>query len=209
MAIERRGMLFVVSAPSGAGKTTLCKELVAAISGLEPSISYTTRKPRLGEESGREYHFVDEQIFQDMVERNEFAESARVYDHFYGTPRQALTEKIEKGLDVLLEIDTQGAMLIKKKFEDGVYIYILPPSIEVLRARLVNRGDAPDDIQRRMQKARQEILNYREYDYIVRNEDLKQALKELESIVLAERTKTKRIDMAWLEHNFITNSVTT
>jgi guanylate kinase len=209
MAIERRGVLFVVSAPSGAGKTTLCKELVASVPGVHPSISYTTRKPRPGEVHGREYYFVEEQAFQDMVQRNDFAESARVYGHFYGTPRQALTDMMEKGLDVLLEIDTQGAMQIKKKFSDGVYIYILPPSIDALRIRLVQRGDAPEDIQRRMQKARQEILNYREYDYIVRNEDLKQASQELQAIVHAERTRMKRVDIAWLERNFIADPTTT
>ena len=208
MAIEQRGVLFVVSAPSGAGKTTLCKELVAAIPGVHPSISYTTRKPRPGEVHGRDYYFVDEDTFQDMVQRNDFAESARVYDHFYGTPRQALMDMMEKGLDVLLEIDTQGAMQIKKKFTDGVYIYILPPSIDTLRARLTQRGDAPEDIQRRMQKARQEILNYREYDYIVRNEDLKQASQELQAIVQAERTRMKRVDIGWLERNFIADPTT-
>jgi len=208
MAIERRGVLFVVSAPSGAGKTTLCKELVTTIPGVHPSVSYTTRKPRPGEVHGREYYFVDEQVFQAMAERNDFAESARVYGHFYGTPRQALTDMMEKGLDVLLEIDTQGAMQIKKKFSDGVYIYILPPSIDALRARLVQRGDAPEEIQRRMQKARQEILNYREYDYIVRNEDLQQASQELHAIVHAERTRMKRVDINWLERNFISDTTT-
>jgi len=204
MTIERRGVLFVVSAPSGAGKTTLCKELVASVPGVHPSISYTTRNPRQGEVHGRDYYFVDEQVFQDMVQRNDFAESARVYGHFYGTPRQALTDMMEKGLDVLLEIDTQGAMQIKKKFSDGVYIYILPPSIDDLRTRLLQRGDPQEEIQRRMQKARQEILSYREYDYIVRNEDLKQALQELQAIVHAERTRMKRVDINWLERNFIT-----
>jgi len=209
MVIERRGVLFVISAPSGAGKTTLCKELVATVPGVHPSISYTTRKPRPGEVHGRDYYFVDEPAFQDMAQRNDFAESARVYGHFYGTPRQALMDMMEKGLDVLLEIDTQGAMQIKKKFSDGVYIYILPPSIDALRARLIQRGDPPEEIQRRMQKARQEILNYREYDYIVRNEDLKQASQELQAIVQAERTRMKRVDINWLEQNFIADPTTT
>jgi guanylate kinase len=209
MAIERRGVLFVVSAPSGAGKTTLCKELVTSVTGVHPSISCTTRTPRPGEVHGQDYYFVDEQVFQAMAERNDFAESARVYGHFYGTPRQALMDMLEKGLDVLLEIDTQGAMQIKKKFSDGVYIYILPPSIDALRARLIQRGDAPEEIQRRMQKARQEILNYREYDYIVRNEDLKQASQELQAIVHAERTRMKRVDINWLEQNFIADPTTT
>jgi guanylate kinase len=176
---------------------------------VHPSISYTTRRPRPGEVHGRDYYFVDEPAFQDMAQRNDFAESARVYGHFYGTPRQALMDMLEKGLDVLLEIDTQGAIQIKKKFSDGVYIYILPPSIDTLRARLMQRGDAPEEIQRRMQRARQEILNYREYDYIVRNEDLKQASQELQAIVHAERTRMKRVDINWLEQNFIADPTTT
>ncbi|MBI4400332.1 MAG: guanylate kinase [Nitrospirae bacterium] len=202
--MERRGLLFVVSAPSGAGKTTLCKELVSVVPGLQQSISYTTRQPRPGEVHGREYFFVDEAVFQGMVQRNEFAEWAPVYGHFYGTPRSALTDMMEKGIDVLLEIDVQGAMQIKKKFADAIYIYILPPSIKALRARLLQRGsDSPEEVQRRLQKAREEVWSYREYYYIVRNEDMKQALKELEAIVLAERSKTKRLDIAWLEENFI------
>jgi len=194
----------VISAPSGAGKTTLCKELVAAVPGLRHSISCTTRKPRPGEVHGREYFFVDDAGFDGMIERNEFAEWAQVYGHRYGTPRQALTELMDKGEDVLLEIDAQGAMQIKKRFEDGVYIYIMPPSLEALRSRLVQRGsDSPDEIQRRLQKARQEILSYREYSYIVRNDDMRQALEELEAIVRAERIRTPRLDLGWLEENFI------
>lgn len=202
--MDRRGLLFVVSAPSGAGKTTICKELVSVVPGLHHSVSWTTRKPRPGEVHGQDYFFVEEAQFQEMVARNEFAEWARVYGHLYGTPRVALTEMMEKGLDVLLEIDVQGALQIKKKFPDGVYVYIMPPSIEALRVRLMQRGsDSADEIQRRLQKAREEVWSYREYYYIVRNEDMKQALKELEAIVLAERTKTKRIDITWIEENFI------
>ena len=202
--MERRGLLIVVSAPSGAGKTTLCKELVATVPGLWNSISYTTRHPRAGEQDGREYRFIDEKTFQDMVQRNEFAEWALVHGHMYGTPRAALTERMEAGTDVLLEIDNQGAKQIKKKFPDAVFIYILPPSIEALGDRLNQRGaDTPEEIQRRLHKAREEVWSYREYYYIVRNDDLKRAFKELESIVIAERTKTKRLDIGWLEENFI------
>lgn len=202
--MERRGLLFVVSAPSGAGKTTLCKELVATVAGLRHSISYTTRKPRPGEVHGREYYFVDDPQFQGMVDRDEFAEWAPVYGHRYGTPRAALIEMMDKGIDVLLEIDTQGAMQIKRKFDDAVYVYIMPPSIEALRARLQQRGgDSQEEITRRLQKAREELWSYREYYYIVKNDDMKQAIKELEAIVLAERIKTKRLDLHWLEENFI------
>jgi guanylate kinase len=203
-AMDRRGLLFVVSAPSGAGKTTLCREVISVVPGLRHSISYTTRQPRPGEINGREYFFIDETRFQQMVHRNEFAEWAPVYGHFYGTPRQALTEVLDQGQDVLLEIDAQGAMQIKKKFDDAVFVYIMPPSIDALRARLVQRaGDSPDEIQRRLQKVREELWSYREYYYIVKNDDMNQALKELEAIILAERIKTKRLDLTWLEENFI------
>ena len=202
--MERRGLLFVVSAPSGAGKTTLCRELLAVVPNLRPSISYTTRRPRPNEEHGREYFFVDEQAFRAMIDRHEFAEWAPVYGHLYGTPRQALSDMMDTGQDVLLEIDTQGAFQIKKKFDDAVFIYIMPPSIEALRERLLQRGaDAQEEIQRRLQRAREELWCYREYYYIVRNEEMKQALKQLEAIVLAERIKTKRLNLQWLEENFI------
>jgi guanylate kinase len=201
---ERRGILFIISAPSGAGKTTLCKQLSASIPGLWHSVSYTTRKPRTGEENGREYYFVDENVFQDMVARNEFLEYAHVYGNWYGTPRKALMDKMEQGINVLLEIDVQGALQIKKKFEDGVYIFILPPSLDTLRARLQGRAsDSQEEIVRRLQRVKEEVWSFREYYYIVRNDDLAQSLRELQSIFLAERLKTKRLDMNWFEQNFI------
>ena len=200
----RRGILFIISAPSGTGKTTLCKQISATVPGLWHSVSYTTRKPRPGEVDGQEYFYTDETTFRHMIDRNEFVEWAHVYGNLYGTPRKALTDKMEQGIDVLLEIDVQGARTVKKKFEDAVYIFILPPSFDVLRTRLQTRaGDAPDEIQRRLQKAKEEVWSYREYYYIVRNDDLKQSLKELESIFLAERIKTKRLNMTWLEEKFI------
>ena len=202
--MKRRGVLFVVSAPSGAGKTTLCKELAARVPSLKHSISYTTRSPRPGEVHGREYFFVDARYFQSLVERNEFAEWAQVYGQRYGTPRTPLIELMDKGIDVLLEIDVQGAQQIKKSFEDAVYVYIFPPSIDALRLRLEQRaGDSTEEIQRRLQKVREEMWSYREYDYIVKNDDMTKAIKELEAIVLSERIKTKRVDMQWLEENFI------
>lgn len=201
---DRRGILFIISAPSGAGKTTLCKQITSSVSGVWHSISCTTRKPRPGEEDGREYFFVDEKSFHDMVARNEFMEYAHVYGNWYGTPRKMLLDKMEQGFDVLLEIDVQGALQIKKKFVDAVYIFILPPSMEVLRARLQSRAsDSPEEIVRRLQKVKEEVWSFREYYYIVRNEDLTRSLRELESIFLAERLKTKRLDMHWLEQNFI------
>ena len=202
--MERRGLLFIVSAPSGTGKTTLCKQIVASVPNVWHSISCTTRRPRPGEEDGRDYYFIDDATFQGMIDRQEFVEWARVYGHCYGTPRKAIDERLDHGTDVLLEIDAQGAAQIKKKYDDAVLIYILPPSLKALRARLQTRaGDSAAEIKRRLQKAREEVWSYREYSYIVRNDDLKQCLKELESIFWAERIKTKRVDIAWLETNFI------
>jgi len=202
--MERRGSLFVVSAPSGAGKTTLCKQLVSHVPGLKHSTSYTTRLARPGEMHGREYFFVDERYFQDLVERNEFVEWAQVYGHRYGTPRTAMVDMMDHGIDVLLEIDVQGARQIRKSFDDAVFVYILPPSIEALRVRLEQRGsDSAEEIQRRLQKVREEMWSYREYDYIVKNDDMTQALAGLEAIVLAERIRTKRLDLQWLEENFL------
>ena len=201
---DRRGILFIISAPSGTGKTTLCKQLTANLPSLWHSISYTTRKPRPGEEHGRDYYFVEEPIFQEMIARNDFVEWAHVYGHLYGTPWKSLTEKIEQGVDVLLEIDVQGAMQIKKRFEDSVSIFILPPSMTVLRSRLQTRAsDTPEEIQQRLHKVKEEVWSFREYAYIVRNEDLDLSLRDLESIFWSERLKTKRLNMTWLENNFI------
>ena len=201
---ERRGILFIISAPSGTGKTTLCKQLTANIPGLWHSISYTTRKPRSSEEHGREYFFTDEPTFQTMIERHEFVEWARVYGHLYGTPRKTLADKIDQGTDVLLEIDVQGALQVKKKFDDAVSIFILPPSMSVLRQRLLARAsESSDEIQRRLQKVKEEVWSYRDYAYIVRNDDLTRSLRDLENIFLGERLKTKRLDMTWIENNFI------
>lgn len=203
-SMDRRGILFIISAPSGTGKTTLCKQLTVNLPGLWHSISYTTRKPRPGEEHGREYYFVAEKTFQEMTAKNEFVEWAHVYGNLYGTPWKSLTEKIDQGIDVLLEIDVQGAMQVKKRFEDSVSIFILPPSMTVLRSRLQTRAsDTPEEIQRRLHKVKEEVWSYREYAYIVRNEDLSRSLRDLESIFWSERLKTKRLNMTWLENNFI------
>jgi guanylate kinase len=203
-SMDRRGILFIISAPSGTGKTTLCKQLATNLPGLWHSISYTTRKPRPSEKHEQDYYFIGEQTFREMVARNEFVEWAHVYGHLYGTPWKSLSEKIDQGIDVLLEIDVQGAMQVKKRFEDAVSIFILPPSMTVLRARLQSRAsDTPEEIQRRLHKVKEEVWSYREYAYIVRNEDLGRSLHDLESIFWSERLKTKRLNMTWLENNFI------
>ncbi|MCP9452839.1 MAG: guanylate kinase [Nitrospira sp.] len=203
---ERKGILFVISAPSGTGKTTLCKQLMASVPGLWQSVSYTTRKPRVGEEGGREYYFVEERVFQDMIAREEFVEYACVYGNWYGTPRKALLDKMAQGVDVLLEIDVQGALQIKQHFHDAVFIFILPPSLETLQDRLEKRGsDSPEEIHRRLEKVQEEVRSFRNYCYLVLNDDLGQSLRDLQSIFRAERLRTSRIDVNWLDQRFALN----
>ena len=197
---RRQGILFVVSAPSGAGKTSLCQELVGQLPDLRYSVSYTTRKPRPAEIADRHYHFVDEVTFRDMIKEGAFLEWAEVYGNLYGTPRAPIKEWISQGIDVLLDIDTQGALQIRRHEPDAVSIYILPPSLEVLRRRLEERkGDAPDEIARRLKKARDEVKHYRDYIYVIINEDFKFAVRQLEAIVLAERSRTALLDLSAVE----------
>lgn len=203
-APDRRGILYIVSAPSGAGKTTLCKQIVTSVPGIWHSVSFTTRTPRPGEEHGREYFFINEKVFQEMVAREEFLEYAHVYSHWYGTPLKPLMTKLEQGIDVLLEIDVQGALQIKKQFEAAVSIFILPPSMDVLRARLQGRGsDSQEEIDRRLKKVREEVWYCKEYQYVVRNDDFTQSLRDLQGIFLTERLKTCRLDMHWFEQSFL------
>ncbi len=203
---KREGILFVVSAPSGAGKTTLCHQLMATVEGLRHSISYTTRQLREGEVNGRDYHFVDEAMFRRMIERDEFVEWASVYGKQYGTPRRPLEQSLRDGNDMLLEIDVQGAEQVRKKYSQGVFIYILPPSLGVLQARLHLRGrDSAEEIERRLSQVKEEVKSWRAYDYVVRNDDVKQALRELDAIVTAERLRAKRMDKTWID-DFLSDS---
>lgn len=201
---RRKGLLYIVSAPSGAGKTSLCREVTNLVENLEHSVSYTTRPSRPGEEQGKDYYFITEGSFREKVDRNDFVEWAEVHGHLYGTPRDLLKEKFDKGVDIILDIDAQGAMHLKKKSEEGVYIYILPPSPEVLRTRLMERkSDSPEEITRRLKKAREEVWNYRQYYYLIVNDHFKTALKKLESIIVAERSKMRQMDYSWIEETFI------
>ncbi|MEK7871568.1 MAG: guanylate kinase [Nitrospirota bacterium] len=204
--MEKQGILFVVSAPSGTGKTTLCREMTIKLPNLTHSVSYTTRSPRSNEIDGREYFFVSETRFREMIERNEFAEWAEVHGNLYGTHNGHLLDIMNRGEDILLDIDSQGAIQMKKRFKDGVFIYILPPSFEVLKSRLTDRGsESTEEIRKRLKKAKEEIWNYREYYYIVVNDDFKKALNDLESIIIAERIKMRRMNLSWIEENFIKN----
>ena len=195
-----RGLLYVVSAPSGAGKTSLCRAITDTLENLTHSISYTTRKPRNGEIDGRDYHFVSQDRFQSMIHAGDFAEWAEVHSNLYGTSRRMLDDMISKGIDIILDIDTQGAKQIKRKFNSAAFIFIMPPSLDILEERLRNRkSDREDEIKKRMSRAREEIKDYALYDYIVVNRDFERALTELRSVVIAERCRIQRADTQWIE----------
>ncbi len=187
------GTLFVVAAPSGAGKTTLVGRLLADDTRVKNSISYTTRAPRLGEENGREYHFIDVQRFLAMRERGEFAEWAEVHDNFYGTSRVWLEQRLKEGSDMMLEIDWQGAQQMRRQLPEAVSIFILPPSIDELELRLRKRGsDSEDVIARRVAGALSEMRHVGEFDFVIINNDLDVALGELKAAVSASRLRYAR-----------------
>ena len=198
-----RGLLYVVSAPSGAGKTSLCRAITDSLEDLTHSISYTTRKPRLGEIDGRDYHFVSQERFQEMIKAGDFAEWAEVHSNLYGTSRRVLDDMISKGMNIILDIDTQGAKQIKSKFNSAVFIFIMPPSLDILEERLRNRkSDHEEEIKKRMRRAREEIKDYALYDYLVVNRDFEGALTELRSVVIAERCRIQHADTQWIEGMF-------
>lgn len=184
------GNLFVVAAPSGAGKSSLVKALLELDSRVQPSVSHTTRAPRGQEKHGREYFFVSQPEFDAMVGANAFFEWAHVHGHRYGTSRKAIEERISQGSDVILEIDFQGAIQIKRIFANAVLIFILPPSWEELRSRLERRGeDAPDVIELRLKNAAIEMAQAHEFDFVIINELFERALFDLKAVVHAQRLK--------------------
>ncbi|WP_438969913.1 guanylate kinase [Methylophaga sp.] len=183
-----KGSLFIVAAPSGAGKTSLVNALVAAHDDIRLSISHTTRPPRDGEQDGRDYHFVSQDTFAQMRDKNAFLESATVFDNSYGTSAETVEGLLEEGLDVILEIDWQGAQQVRHNFADSIGIFILPPSKATLEQRLRDRGqDNEEVIQRRMRDAEKEISHYVEFDYLIVNDDFALALEKLTAIILAKR----------------------
>lgn len=189
------GSLFIISAPSGAGKTSLVHALLATNPQIDLSVSYTTRAPREGEQDGVAYHFVSRATFLEMTERGEFLESAEVYGNFYGTSQRWISQENAKDRDILLEIDWQGAEQVRRIFPECVSIFILPPSIEALEQRLKGRGtDHSDVIERRMAAVREDVAHVAEFDYVIINDDLNEALREFNAVVLAARLRgTKQL----------------
>jgi guanylate kinase len=192
--LERRGLMFVLSSPSGAGKTTLSRLLLERMPGLEMSVSVTTRPKRPGEVEGRDYQFVDQARFEAMVKRDELLEWSIVFDHRYGTPRAAVETALSRGRDVLFDIDWQGTQQLREKARaDVVSVFILPPSAADLEKRLHSRAqDSNDVIRRRMSRASHEMSHWAEYDYIVINREVDEAFAEVQSILKAERLKRER-----------------
>ena len=192
--MNREGLLYVISAPSGAGKTSLCKEIIDIFPTLRHSVSYTTRPARPGEEHGRDYFFTSRDEFQRMVAAGEFAEWAEVHGNLYGTALETLEGFRTNGIDVILDIDYQGARQLKEHYAGGVFIFILPPSFSELQRRLdLRNSDSPEVIARRLECASQEIREARWYDYIIVNDVFSKAAEELKSVLIAERCKTPRI----------------
>lgn len=188
------GILFIISAPSGSGKSTLVNQIRSLVDNLEFSVSYTTRAPRGSEEDGREYHFITREVFEQMIQNDEFLEYADVFGNYYGTARRSLAEAQAHEKDLLLDIDVKGAAQVRRRVPDAVSIFVMPPSPDVLATRLRNRSRAEgsireDVIARRLAEARQEIENYREYDYILVNDILARAEEELLAIVMSERLR--------------------
>jgi guanylate kinase len=187
------GMLVVVSSPSGGGKGTLIQRVLRTVPNLSYSVSYTTRAPRAGETNGREYFFVSELQFEEMLQRGDFLESANVHGHFYGTSREQVQHERAAGRDIILEIDVQGAASIRGLIDDAVTVFILPPSFEVLRQRLIARGtDTSGDLERRLRGAPAEVQQYKDFQYVILNDDVECAANQLAAIISAERTRCDR-----------------
>lgn len=193
MDAEKQGLLIVLSGPSGAGKGTICQELLDSVSGLSYSVSATTREPRVGEEDGKHYYFVNRERFSELISQNQLLEHAEFCGNYYGTPRPAVERSVNEGKDIILEIEIEGALQIKKRFPQGVFIFIVPPSLDELRARISKRGtETEDKIQQRLAKASDELHYVSEYDYVVENDKLPEAVEKLKAIIVAEKCRVKR-----------------
>ena len=188
-----KGKLYIISAPSGAGKTSMVKQIIANLDQITVSVSHTTRAMRTGELHGKDYFFVTVDEYKEMIADHSFLEHAQVFDNYYGTAQKTVENSLKNGIDVILEIDWQGAQQVRKMLPDNISIFILPPSIEVLKQRLENRAqDSKKIIERRMQDAVNEMKHCNEFDYLIVNDDFNQALEELRSIIISHRLENKR-----------------
>ena len=195
-----RGLLIVISGPSGAGKGTICKSFLERNPEVAISVSATTRSPRKGEVEGVNYYFMSKEQFKEKIEDNDFLEYAEVYDNFYGTPKSNVEELLESGRDVILEIDIQGALKVKENTEEGVFIFILPPSMEELKARIIKRGsETPESLMKRFKSAYKEINFISRYNYAVVNDEVETAVEKLEAIISAEKCRVDRIKQSILD----------
>lgn len=191
----KKGLLFVVSAPSGTGKTTLCRAMTQVFPGLHYSISYTTRSPRTGDVNGRDYYFISPAEFQERIDRNDFAEWAEIYGCRYGTSRSLLDKIRGEGRDVILDIDGQGARQLREQDLEGTFIFLLPPSLAELRRRLSLRGtEGKAAMQERLRKAQTEMAEAHGYDYLIVNDDLEKAKDQLKSVINAEHQRRPRME---------------
>ncbi len=191
----KKGKLFIVSAPSGAGKTSLCNKLLSKYENLKYSISYTTRSPRDREKDGKDYFFVNESVFESMIKNDEFIEWAIVHENYYGTAKNFIFNNLRNGYDIILDIDPQGARILRNKLGFGVYVFIIAPSIRELKIRLKRRrSETEEKMDKRLKNALKEVQYYRDYDYIIVNKDYDKAFKELESIFISEHLRTEDID---------------
>lgn len=183
-----KGLLIIVSGPSGAGKGTICKELINRDSSILVSVSATTRMPRNGEVDGVSYHFLTRERFEEMILEDGFLEHACVYDNYYGTPKDFVVEQITQGRNVLLEIDIQGALQVKKKYPEGIFVFILPPSMKTLKSRIEGRGsETPESLKKRLSCAYSEIELIKNYDYFIVNDTVDHATDVLQAIITAEK----------------------
>jgi guanylate kinase len=196
--MSNKGHLIVISAPSGSGKTSLANRALEEIPKLRFSVSHTTRKPRPGERHQVEYFFVSEKEFEEMIGQGTFLEHARVYGNYYGTSRAFVDEQLSVGYDVLLDLDVQGAAQVKKSYPEAILVFVFPPSLEVLKTRLKNRGlDDPSIIDKRLRIAKKEIQRYTDYQYVIINREIEESLVELKSIIqVAGCRLEKRKDLA-------------